>query len=469
MFPENKMTSGFFHSRSERNAYVFMAILFVLLLMPPMRRLFTDIGLRWLYIFAVAMALSYTLTPMVRWFANRAGIVDTPDARKIHDHATPLLGGAAVFIAFAVSIIANDIYSDKLEVILTASLALFVAGVLDDSREIPAWIKLVVQICCSVWVIGNGIVLSVLPTDLGMLSEAANMVLTLLWIVGITNAMNFFDGMDGLASGLGTLIAFFLGVVAFQTHQPFLGWVAVAVMGSCLGFMPYNLRVNGKATIFLGDGGSTVIGFILACVAVYGDWAEHNPIGALVSPLLILWILTFDMVHITLDRIITGKVRTFREWIDYVGQDHLHHRLSHALGGPKRSVMFIFFLSFCLGTSAVVLRDARPIDAMLLLLQATILVVLITILERRGRAISAAAVQDRMEDTSINERIPELGVPSGVDTQPDKKITPPDAAPYGGGFSKRSGGDPMAGLRIPNHGRRGRNRTIYQQFNPNIL
>ena len=371
-----------------------MAILFVLLLLPPVRRVFADLGVRWLYIFSVSMALSYSLTPIVRWLAHRTGIVDTPDARKTHEHATPLLGGAAVFVAFAISIIANDIYSDKLAVILIASLVLFVAGVLDDIREIPAWIKLVVQVGCSVWVIGNGIVLRVLPVDLGLFSEAANIGLTLLWIVGITNAMNFFDGMDGLAAGLGTTIAFFLGVVAFQTDQPFLGWVAAAVMGSCLGFMPYNLKVNGRATIFLGDGGSTVIGFILACVAVYGDWAEHNPIGALVSPLLIFWILIFDMVHITIERILTGKVRTFREWIDYVGQDHLHHRLSHALGGPKRSVLFIFFLSFCLGASAVVLRDARPIDAMLLLLQATILVVLITILERRGRVIGGAQLFD---------------------------------------------------------------------------
>lgn len=407
--------SGLFHSRSERNAYVFVAFFLIFLVMPPMRTFLADIGLRWLYIFFVAAALSYTLTPILRWIAFRGGIVDTPDARKGHEQATPLLGGAAVFIGFGVSIIANDIYSEKLEVILLASLVLFVAGVLDDSREIPAWIKLVVQMSCAAWVIRNGIVLRVLPVELGMFSETANIVLTLLWIVGITNAMNFFDGMDGLASGLGTIIALFLGIVAFQTHQPFLGWVAVAVMGSCLGFIPYNFRRNGRATIFLGDAGSTVIGFLLACVAVYSDWAEHNPIGALVSPLLIFWILIFDMVYITIDRIMTGKVRNFREWIEFVGQDHLHHRLGYALGGQKRSVMFIFFLSFCLGTSAVVLRDARPIDAMLLLLQATIIVVLITILERRGRVIGAAEAPEPLADGLAQGFVPEPGGPLGPD------------------------------------------------------
>jgi UDP-N-acetylmuramyl pentapeptide phosphotransferase/UDP-N-acetylglucosamine-1-phosphate transferase len=124
------------------------------------------------------------------------------------------------------------------------------------------------------------------------------------------------------------LISFFLGVVAFQTAQPFLGWIAVAMLGGCLGFLPFNLRSKKSAAIFLGDAGSIVIGFILACLAVYGDWSESSPVVALVSPVLIFWILIFDMVHITVDRILTGKVTNFKQWIEYVGKDHLHHRLA---------------------------------------------------------------------------------------------------------------------------------------------
>ncbi len=202
------------------------------------------------------------------------------------------------------------------------------------------------------------------------------------------NAMNFFDGMDGLSTGLGVIISFFLGVVAFLTAQPFLGWIAVAMMGSCLGFLPYNFRVKGNAFIFLGDAGSMVIGFILACLAVYGDWAEADPVLALASPLLIFWILIFDMVHITVDRILTGKVVNLQQWIEYVGRDHLHHRLAQILGGKKKSVLFIYLLSLCLGTSAVVLRNARLADTILLLIQASVIVILITILERRGRSLS---------------------------------------------------------------------------------
>ena len=285
----------------------------------------------------------------------------------------------------------NGIYSQKLEAILIAACLLFVIGIVDDFKDISAGIKLVVQILCAALVMNFGIVLRVIPDYIGIFSQVGNVALTLFWLIGITNAMNFFDGMDGMAAGLGVIIAFFLGVVAFQSYQPFLGWVSVAMMGSCIGFLPYNLLKKGRATIFLGDAGSTVIGFILASVAVYGEWAEGNPVVALASPLLIFWVLIFDMVHITVDRILTGKVANFRQWIDYVGKDHLHHRLALVLGGQKRSVFFIYLMSICLGASAVVLRNARSVDAILLLVQAIVLVVLITILERRGRMMAAGS------------------------------------------------------------------------------
>jgi len=129
-------------------------------------------------------------------------------------------------------------------------------------------------------------------------------------------------------------------------------------------------------------------------VAVYGDWAESDPVVALISPLLIFWILIFDMVHITVDRILTGKVLNFRQWIEYVGKDHLHHRLAQVLGSNRRSVLFIYLLSLCLGISAIALRNARLMDAILHILQAVILVVLITFLERRGRLLNGNTSAD---------------------------------------------------------------------------
>jgi UDP-GlcNAc:undecaprenyl-phosphate GlcNAc-1-phosphate transferase len=356
-----------------------------LLLMPPVREHFLSAGWRWVHVMLLSFGISFSLNPLFSKLAFKLNMLDQPDQRKLHPQATPLLGGAAVFSGFFAALLINGIYSLELGAILTSALILFVVGALDDYKEISAGIKLFSQIICAILVITCGIVLRVIPSDLGLLAFTGNALLTIFWIIGITNAMNFFDGMDGLAAGLGALIAFFLGVVAFQTAQPFIGWIAVAMMGSCLGFLPYNFKLKGDATIFLGDAGSTVIGFTLACVAVYGDWAEGNTVVALISPLLIFWILIFDMVHITLDRVLTGKVLNFRQWIEYVGKDHLHHRLANVLGGQKKSVLFIYLLSLCLGLSAVALRNARVVDAILLILQASIMVVLITFLERRGR------------------------------------------------------------------------------------
>ncbi|MGD9026336.1 MAG: hypothetical protein PVG52_15905, partial [Desulfobacterales bacterium] len=371
--------------------YMMVAVLACVLLMPPVRDYFSDTGLRWAHILCLSFTLSFCMNPVFAGIAKKLNILDIPDARKLHKNATPLLGGAVVFIGFSVSLLLNGIFSEQVLMILLTALILFTIGIIDDSKGISAALKLAVQMICALLVMSCGIVLRVLPTDMGFWGMIGNYLLTIFWIIGITNAMNFFDGMDGLAGGLGALISFFLCVVAFQTAQPFLGWIAVAMLGACLGFLPFNFRLNKNAAIFLGDAGSVVIGFILACLAVYGDWAQNDPVVALVSPVLIFWILIFDMVHITIDRIVTGKVKNFKQWIDYVGKDHLHHRLANVMGGRKQSVLFIYWLAICLGTSAVVLRNARPMDALLLIIQDCIMVVLITVLERRGRLAETVA------------------------------------------------------------------------------
>lgn len=359
------------------------------------RAFFAFTGWRWVYILFLSMTLSFCLTPIFSRIAQRFGILDFPDARKVHSTATPLLGGGAVITAFIISLIVNGIYSVAVLSILGTALVLFIIGLVDDIRDISAKLKLVIQLFCTATVIYFGVRLTVLPNQFGVVAIVGNHLLTAFWIIGITNAMNFFDGMDGLAAGMGAIISFFLGVVAFQTFQPFIGWIAVAVMGSCIGFLPYNFRLKGNASIFLGDAGSTTMGFILACVAVYGDWNIDNTLAAVISPLLIFWVLIFDMTHISVDRVVTGKVNNFRQWIDYVGKDHLHHRLEKVLGSKKKSVLLIYLINICLGTGAVVLRNARSIDAILLIIQAIIVVILITVLERRGRALVQMGTPDK--------------------------------------------------------------------------
>ncbi len=369
--------------------YVPVCLAGVLLLAVPVRAFFAAEGLRWAHVLSLAFCLSFSTVPPVAWLARRFGVLDAPAGRKLHARPTPLLGGTAVFIGFAAALLVNGILAPGLLAILGAAVILFVTGVCDDWREVPAGAKLLIQVVCTLMVMAAGIVLRVVPDSLGHWALIGNCLLTLMWVIGITNAMNFFDGMDGLAAGLGAIIGFFLAAVAYQTAQPFLGWIALAVMGACLGFLPFNFRRGQPAGIFLGDAGSTVIGFVLACIAVYGDWAEGRPLVSLVSPVLIFWLLIFDMVHTTIERIATGKVSSFQGWIEYVGRDHLHHRLADALGSARVSVMFIYLMGIGLGISALMLRNASGEGSLLLILQAGILVVLVTVLERRGRGQSA--------------------------------------------------------------------------------
>lgn len=143
-------------------------------------------------------------------------------------------------------------------------------------RGVPAGAKLFAQLLAVGIVIGSGVVLTLFPRF--TLGNALDAVLTILWLLGITNAMNFFDGMDGLATGLSIITAGLMGFFAMLTFQPFLGWFAVASVGSCLGFLPFNFRPRRPAAIFLGDAGSTFLGFILAALAVKGEWAESKVI-----------------------------------------------------------------------------------------------------------------------------------------------------------------------------------------------
>lgn len=355
----------------------------IALTIPPVREIFQFEGLRWLHVLLFAFLGTGSLTPLMVRIGHRWNLVDVPADRKIHVQPTPRLGGLALYAGFIGSLLLNSIVPDWMVAILVAGSLLLLIGVIDDIRELPAWVKLCGQLLAAGIVIASGKILTLFPP--GPLGDAANIVLTLLWIVGITNAFNFFDGMDGLAAGLAVLMAGFMGVVAFETDQAGLGWLAIAMIGASLGFLPYNFRGTKPAVIFLGDGGSTFIGFTLACLAVKGNWADSSPIVSFSNPLLIFGVLIYDMIHITVERVITGKVTSVKEWLDYVGKDHLHHRLERALGSRQASIAMIFLFTICFGLAALALRHAGTMEAVLLLIQAGLIAAMITLLEISGR------------------------------------------------------------------------------------
>jgi UDP-GlcNAc:undecaprenyl-phosphate GlcNAc-1-phosphate transferase len=367
-----------------RVLYPPVVIIFIVLIIPAFRRYFTHLGFRWLYILLFSFSLSYILTPVMRWIALKHNVVDIPDQRKIHRERTALMGGVVIMISLFAALMANNLMEREMITLVLGGLVLGFVGLLDDWKTISAKVKLLLQILVVLVLIYNGIVLDLVAPKTAW-GFWINVLLTLLWIVGITNAMNFFDGMDGLATGLSAIIALFIGIVSFQTDQPFMGWIAIAVLGSCLGFFPYNFRLSKSAAIFLGDAGSTFLGFVLAALAIKGYWAHNRPIVSFATPILIFWILIFDMTYITLERIFSGKVRTVKEWIDYVGTDHLHHRLYALLGDRRKAVLTIFLYAATLGLGSMALRNARAIDAAILICQAALIVLIFSLLEHVGR------------------------------------------------------------------------------------
>ena len=339
--------------------------------------------LPWLYLMALACAVAFFATPIVRAVARAWGVLDQPAERKVHRVATPLLGGAAVYGAFAVTVLANFEFSRPLKGVAVGGTIIVVLGILDDAFEVPAWAKLCGQVGAAAAALAYGVVLDTVPNWIpGFLW--LNMLLTVVWFLTVTNAIQFLDGMDGLAAGLGVIAGIFFSLVSLQTGQRYLMFLSAALVGACLGFLPYNFRPGG-ATIFLGDSGASFIGFTLAGLAVMGVWADNDPLVSLFTPTLILGVPLFDIAFVGVVRVVTGRVHSVAEWLAYTGKDHIHHRFE-SLGLTKRqSVLLIFFIATTLGLGAILLKDATPREAALVLVQAACVLAIVAVLEGVGR------------------------------------------------------------------------------------
>lgn len=346
------------------------AILLIgVLLFPGVKAVVTTQSLTWAYILLLSFGLASGLVPTIMWVATKIGAVDRPGGRKTHQSVTPLLGGSAIFLGFAlVMFLAQDIlyFTEQHKGVALGATLIFLIGLLDDIWGLTAKIRLVAQFFAVGILIKYGAVLSFLPaTWWGHLAEY---VITFLWVIGITNAINFLDGMDGLASGTAAINATFFSLVALRSGGSEMLLLAIALAGSCLGFLPFNFRRHKPASIFLGDSGSNFLGFTLAGIGILGEWGNDGWVG-LVVPIVILGVPIFDTSLTTVVRIATGQVHTFGQWLHFTGRDHLHHRLSDLGLGNKRAVWVIYLISAGQGFQALVLKNAQGMDALFSILQ----------------------------------------------------------------------------------------------------
>ena len=300
------------------------------------------------HILLVAFLVSFILTPEMREFARKIRLLDHPGGRKTQREPVALLGGAAIYAAFALAIVQNLNFTPELKGMCVGATIIFLVGLLDDTIGLLPQTKLLAQI-----------VAVLVMTNMGFWGGTAKQIVIIVWVVGITNAFNFLDGMDGLAAGLGAIASIFYTVLALSTQQSNVAIVSVALAGACLGFLVYNFR---PATIYMGDSGSTLIGFLLAAMGVVGGWYqdERELVVSLAVPCLILGVLIFDMTMTSILRFVEGKVRTIGELLSYAGRDHVHHRLEKAGLSVVGTVLTLYAAAGALGLAALAVRRLDP-------------------------------------------------------------------------------------------------------------
>ena len=312
-----------------------------------------------------ALVISFLMCPLVKSFAYKIGAIDVPkDNRRMHKKPVPRLGGLAIFLGFIVSMLIFAHISGEMQGILLGAVIIVVLGVVDDMTPLRAYFKFLVQIVAALVAVFHGVVIETLSNPnifsrdpYWNLSWLAIPV-TVLWIVGITNAVNLIDGLDGLACGVSTISALTMLVIALLVSEGDVAVIMASLVGACLGFMPYN---RNPAKMFMGDTGSTFLGYILATISIQGLF-KYYAIVSFAVPFLVLGLPMFDTIFAIVRRLAHGQNPMAPD------RGHIHHRLIDMGLNQKQAVAALYVVSSILGLSAVVLTTSGAVKAMLLLL-----------------------------------------------------------------------------------------------------
>ena len=313
----------------------------------------------------VALVVALVSTPVVKNLAIKVKAVDVPkDGRRMHDHPIPRMGGLAIFLGFLLSVLLFLELNPQMRGMLLGAVIIVVLGIFDDIYSLRAMFKFVVQIVAALVAVLSGNVIeavsnpNVFSADLYWELGWLKIPVTIIWIVAITNAVNLIDGLDGLACGVSTISSMTLLVIALVASEPNVAILMAALAGGCLGFLPYNMN---PAKIFMGDTGSTFLGYILAVVSIQGLFKFYTIISFAV-PFLMLGLPIFDTCFAFIRRIAHGQSPM------HADRSHVHHRLIDMGFNQKQAVAVLYVISAILGLSAVVLTTSGPVKAMLLLL-----------------------------------------------------------------------------------------------------
>ncbi len=336
--------------------------------------------IEYIWSFAIAFIVALSMTPLARKIAFKIGAVDIPkDERRMHKKPIARLGGLAIFVGFLTAVFftlitrsldTGVLFEDfRLPGLIIGLLIIVSVGIIDDTRPVPAWIKLLFQILAALVVVLSGIRIEEISnpfspigmTFLGILS----IPITVLWIVGITNAINLLDGLDGLAAGVSSIASLSLLFVSIFDQQTGAIFLTAALAGASLGFLPFNFN---PAKIFMGDTGSTFLGFALASISVMGMVKSYAAIAVAV-PLLVLGLPIFDTAFAILRRVSSGKS------IMQPDRGHLHHKLMDMGFSQRQTVVVLYIVSAVLGICAVELATNGVLKAIILLASVAVFIV----------------------------------------------------------------------------------------------
>ena len=352
-----------------------------------------------IFAFIVSFAFTFATTPLVRRFAFKIGAIDIPkDNRRMHKKPTPRIGGLAIIFGFTVATLCFAQPSRQLYGTLAGAAIIAVMGVIDDCKNLPAKLKFVIQIIAALVVVFAGDIKIDVFTNPNFLSdnpywvlpEWLSVTLTVIWIVFITNAVNFIDGLDGLAAGVSAIMSISLVFISIRVGEYSIAILGIALMGSCFGFLPFNFN---PAKIFMGDTGSTFLGFMLATLSIQGVFKSYAVISFAV-PLLILGLPLFDALFAMIRRILRGQSPMTAD------RGHLHHRLVDMGFSQKQTVFILYAISGVLGITAVLLAESGVLRALLLVICVLILLLIGSML---GKNSYVHQHQDNRNLTDDNE------------------------------------------------------------------
>lgn len=347
-----------------------------------------------------AFLLTLVLVPAAGRLARVIGAIDKPGFRKVHTNTTPRLGGMAFFVGFWVVLAICWVLAtfvgwadrDNHQFIFglgVGSFLLFLVGGYDDIRESGPYLKLFTQIIaavCFIWITRIRI-LEFLPF------EPVRQLLTVVWIVGLTNSFNLLDNMDGLSAGIAAICSLMMMIIGLQQGSVLLVLISVILLGVLLAFLKYNFY---PASIFMGDSGSYFLGFTLAVMSIkytYISEVHYNPLPVF-TPLLVFAVPLFDTLSVIYIRK-REKRPIFRG-----DMSHFSHRLV-ALGmTQKQAVLFIYLVSFIIGVSATFLPAVNVYQALVLMCQACAIFVIIIVLMRAARNVMAKSMRQDFDDYS---------------------------------------------------------------------